>query len=198
MAALCRPIQAQAVSKKVADFLELCESSRRGAILHVEHQLRGKRNTSPQTREEKAEIAGLEAQLRILRSNAKPVVPQLPFPPQIGSIGRLPGLTFHVEQVLADDQMLGRCDFPIVVRTVKNFASSGQTVIESVRFVIRGLPAKETQEGSDRPMPEVFEVAGKHTFKTVGGGSEDLLVLSPFDMRPVEDYYREQASRKRR
>ena len=50
-AAQVRPIQEVAVPPKIEKFLKLCETSRRGAILQIEHTLRGLRRQSPATRE---------------------------------------------------------------------------------------------------------------------------------------------------
>lgn len=197
VAATTAEAHAQASPAKIERFLDHCETSRRGAILRLEHKLRGLRRQTPATPETKEGIARLEKQLRILRSNAKPVVPPLAFPPQIGAIGRLPGLTCHVEQVISDDELLVQCFFPVVVRTVKNFTPRRETIVQSMRFLIRGRPTQGVHEGSDLEMLDVFEVAGKHGYKTVDGASERVLVLTRFDMKAVEPYFRRMVEKNR-
>lgn len=189
--------QAETIPARIEHFLELCETSRRGAILQVEHQLRGLRNRASATRATSGQIARLEEQLRILRTNAKPVVPQLSFPPQVGAIGRLPGLNCHVDQVVSDNEILVRCYFPVVVRSVKNFAPRRETVVQPVRFLIRGLATQDIRVGRDQEMLDVFEVTGKGTYKTLDGRSKDVLVLTEFDMKAVEPYFRKLTERPR-
>jgi hypothetical protein len=179
------PALAQAVPAKIADFLELCESSRRGAIAELEHTLRGLRSQPGATRATRLQIARAEEQLRVLRANAKPVVPQLAFPPQVGAIGRLPGLSCHVEEIVSGDEMIVRCFFPVVVRTVKNFAPRGEKVTQEVMFVLRGLPTKKMHVGNDYEMLDVFEIAGKLERKGAGGATKSVPVLTVFDMQAV-------------
>ncbi len=189
-AAQVRPIQEVAVPPKIEKFLKLCETSRRGAILQIEHTLRRLRRQSPATRETSQRMANLERQLRVLRSNARPVVPQLTFPPQAGSIGRLPRLSCHVDQVVSDDELWVRCFFPVVVTTVRRFRARNEPVVQPVRFLIRGLPTQNIDEGSDVEMLQVFEIVGKERYRTVDGGSNDILVLTEFDMKSIEPYFR--------
>src|SRR5437016_4432357 len=114
-----RPVKSDAVPAKVEAFLKLCESSRRGAILQLEHTLRGLRSQSPKSPQVTRQIAKIEEDLRVLRANKEPVVPTLGFPPEVGAIGRLPRLTCHVEQIVSDREMLVRCFFPVKVTTVR-------------------------------------------------------------------------------
>jgi hypothetical protein len=181
---------AQPTPSQIERFLDLCESSRRGAILQLEYKLRGLRAQSPPTRETSGQIARVEDQLRVLRANEEPVVPQIAFPPQVGAIGRLPGLSCHVEQVVSDKELLIRCFFPVVVRTVDKFTPRRETVTQQVRFLVRGVAAKDVGEGSDLELLEVYEIAGKQRLKTIDGASQQVLLLTPFDMKAVEPYFR--------
>jgi hypothetical protein len=190
-----RPNQEVAVPPKIEKFLEHCETLRRGAILQIEYTLRRLRSQSPTTRGTSQRMADLEEQLRVLRSNTRPVVPQLSFPPQAGAIGRLPRLSCHVDQVVTDDEMLVRCYFPVVVTTVRRFQAHHETVMQPVRFLIRGLPTKSFDVGSDVEMLQVFEIGGKERYRTVEGGSKDVLVLTEFDMKAIEPFFRKPAGR---
>lgn len=192
-----RPIQEAAVSAKIEKFLKLCETSRRGAIAQIEHSLRGLRRQALATGETSRRMAHLEEQLGVLRSYARPVVPQIAFPPQEGAIGRLPRLSCHVDQVVSDDELLVRCFFRVAVTTVRQFQPRRETVVQPVRFLIRGLPTQNIDEGSDLEMLQVFEVTGNETYRLVDGGSKRVLVLREFDMKSVEPYFRKIAERNR-
>lgn len=185
------PTQEGVVPAKIERFLKLCETSRQGAIMQLEHTLRGLRRQEGATREaSRRRIASIEEQLRDLRSNSKPVVPQISFPPNIGQIGRLPRLSCHVDQVVSADEVLVRCQFSVVVTTVRRFQAHRETVVQGVRLLIRGLPTANMQEGSDLEMLQVFEIVGKETYQQVDGGSSVVLVLKEFDMKSVEPYFR--------
>lgn len=191
------PTQQGVVPEKIERFLELSESSRRGAILRLEHALRGLRNQGPATRSVSRRIADIEEQLRVLRSRKQPVVPQLAFPPKVGAIGRLPRLSCHVDQVVSDDELLVRCSFSVVVTTVRHFQARRETAVQEVQFLIRGPSTADIHEGSDLEMLQVFDIIGKETYKTPGGGSTDVLVLAEFDMQVVEPYFRNMAEQSR-
>jgi hypothetical protein len=189
-ATLAQPAQAESAPARIERFLELCEASRRGAILQAEHALRGLRNQTPGTSTIRRQIAQLEEQLRVLRANARPVVPPLTFPPQVGAIGRLPRLSCHVDQIVSDDEMQVRCIFPVVVTSVRRFQPRGETFEQPVRLLIRGLPTRHIGEGSDIELLQVFEITGRETYRMRDGRSTRLLVLAEFDMRAVEPYFR--------
>jgi hypothetical protein len=186
------PTPAEAATKpvplKVETFLKECETLRRGAILRLEHELRGLRSSGT-SRTNAARIKRLEEELVLLKSNRGPVVPQLRFPPKVGDIGRLPQLNCHVEQIVTDQEMVVRCSFPLVVGYVSNFAAHGQKMSQPLRVVLRGLPTADVREGGEMPSTAVFEVVGKETFQTSDGGSSALLVLKEFDMHSVEAFF---------
>ena len=173
---------------KVEAFLKECETLRRGAILRLEHELRGIRSSGA-SRTNAARIKRLEEELVLLKSSRGPVVPQLRFPPKVGDIGRLPQLNCHVEQIVTDQEMVVRCSFPLVVGYVSKFSAHGQKMSQPVRVVLRGFPTGEVREGGEMPSTAVFEVVGKETFQTSDGGSSALLVLKEFDMHLVEAYF---------
>ncbi len=178
---------------KIARFLEHCETLRRGSILQVEHTLRGLRAGDANDAQTQRRIRRLEEQLRLLKSNRQPVIPELSFPPQTGAIGRLPGLVCHVEQVLSKREVLVRCSFPVTIATVRNFKRYRETVDRPVDFLIRGLPTNRFQEGADQEMLAVFEVIARETYQTETGRSRQLLVLKKFDLKAVEPYFKAQA-----
>lgn len=192
-----RPTQAEIVPPKIEKFLKACEISRRGAILQLEGTLRALRRQSPATRETSHRAADLEEQLRVLRMRESPVVPQIAFPPQKGGIGHLPGFSCHVDQVVSNDELLVRCFFPVVVVTVERFQPRREKVVQPMRFLIRGLPTRDIDEGSDVEMLGVFEIVGKEAYRTVSGGSSNLFVLTEFDMKAVEPYFRKMAVQSR-
>ncbi len=175
---------------KIARFLEQCETLRRGSILQIEHTLRGLRHDDTGDAQTRRRIRRLEEQLRLLKSPRQPVVPELSFPPQVGAIGRLPGLTCHVEQVLSGHEVLIRCSFPVTVATVRNFKRYREKVVRPVELVIRGLPTGEFHEGANREMLAVFEVAARETYQTESGKSKELLVLKQFDLKAVQPYFK--------
>lgn len=177
---------------KIARLLELCETSRRGAILQIEHKLRGLRqgNAGKDTEPSgaKLEIADLERQLKFLRTTPLPVMPTLSFPPQVGTIGRLPGLSCHVDQIVSAEEMLVRCFFRVPVVTVRNFKGQRELVEETVSCLVRGTPTSTAREGTDFETEGLYEVVGTETYQTAGGKARNLLVLRPFDMKLMERY----------
>lgn len=187
---------APAPPPKIARLLELCETSRRGAILQLEHKLRGLRQKgktgaaakSTTTADSSRQIADLERQLKFLETTPLPVMPTISFPPQVGTIGRLPGESCHVDQIVSTHEMLVRCFFHVPVVTVQNFKGQREIVAESVPCVIRGLDTSKGREGTDFETDGLYEVLGTETYQTAGGKSRQLVVLRPFDRKSLEKY----------
>jgi hypothetical protein len=178
---------AQNPPPKVEAFLQRCEQTRRGAILQLEHTLRGLRQQGKSS-ETTRRIADVQAELRVLEANEKPLVPSLAFPPEAGAIGRLPREVCYLEQVVSDDEMLVRVNFPLRVGVVRNFRAVGEKVFQSVTFFVRGVPTKGLNEGADFALPQVFEVTRRHSYTTVDGARRSVWVLEEFDMRTIEPY----------
>jgi hypothetical protein len=63
--------------------------------------------------------------------------------------------------------------------------------------MIRGIATRDMSEGMDRQMLQVFEVTAKQRHKTPGGASEEMPVLTEFDMQAVEPYFRKMIEQKR-
>jgi hypothetical protein len=181
---------------KIAKLLELCERSRRGAILQLEHKLRGLRQQSnarataknPLAEDSDPQIAKLKRQLEFLQTTPLPVIPTISFPPQVGAIGRLPGESCHVDQIVSAKEMVVRCFFQVPVVTVRNFKGQREIVEESVPCVIRGLHTSKFREGTDFETDSLYEVVGTETYQTAGGKSRQLVVLRPFDRKTLEKY----------
>ena len=185
---VAQPPAEQAVPPKIARFLTQCETSRRGALLQIEHRLRGLRQEKPLSPASARQIGLLEEQLRVLESDRELVVPPLSFPLQSGSIGRFDGLECHVDQVVSGQEVLVRCYFRIPVITVRNFQRHQVIVIQSVPLLIRGLDKDPPVEGQDWAIPGVFEVTGVERYQTVGGGRKNLTVLAPFDLESLAPF----------
>ncbi len=176
------------VPPKIVVFLEKCEDTRRGAILQIEHQLRGLRRETPASKQTIRQINLLEEQLRTLHTNKTLLVPPLSFPPQTGSIGRLDGLACHVDQVVDRQELLVNCFFRVPITTVRNFQRYRETVTQSVPFLIRGLDTRSFKEGQDAEIPGVFEVSSTERYRTQSGGYRQVIVLTPFDLQVVDQY----------
>jgi hypothetical protein len=174
-------------------FVELCETSRRGAIAVAEQRLRALKSNGVNTSRERNQVQRLEDELKALRDGNVPVVPAIRFPPQVGAIGRLPKLSCHVDQILSDDSMLVRCFFTVKVVTVERFQPRGENVVRPVTFLVRGLPTSDVSEGADLELTQVFEITGTAEYPTAGGRSQSALVLSEFDMKTVEPNFRSRA-----
>ena len=166
------------VPEKIKKFLENCETNRRGAVLQLEFTLRGLRNQGQQTPDTVRRIASLEADLRALKANKQPVVSTLSFPPEVGAIGRVPRLTWHIDQILSDREMIVRCFFNVRTTAVRRYVARGDIKVQPVSFVVRGVETKELLEGSDPPVSQVFEVTGRERFPLAGGGFSSVWVLS--------------------
>ncbi len=177
------------IPAKIEAFLRNCETNRRGAILQLEHTLRGLRNQEEQTPEVARRIKSIEDDLQVLKANKQPVVSTLSFPPEIGAIGRVPRLNWHIDQVVSDREMIVRCYFNVRTTAVRRFVVRGETKVQSVSFVVRGIETKDLREGSDPPVPQVFEITGRETYSLAGGGSTSIWILEPFDMTVVQAYF---------
>jgi hypothetical protein len=178
------------VPPKIEAFLKVCEASRRGAILQLEHRLRGLRASEVQTPQAARQIAKIEDDLRVLRTNKEPVVPALRFPPEVGAIGRLPRLTCHVDQIVTGQEMLVRCFFSLKVTTVQHFRAQAESVVRPVEFLVQGVPTAETHDGSDLQLLDVFEITGTKTYQTTDGRPKTIWLISPFDMKVIAPYFK--------
>ncbi len=171
---------------RIARFLELCETTRRGAILQLEHELRKQRN-APQDQQAPAKIAQLEARIRELDSGDELLVPAISFPPQVGAIGRLPGDACYIEQIISPDEVRVRCHFHVPVTSVRKFRAYRESVVQPVDAVIRGW-RREVAEGQDTRTGELFEVTGREVYATERGSARSILILKPFDKKELEPY----------
>lgn len=169
-------------------FLKLCETTRRGAILQFEHELRGLKAKGTSDNKTVRRIRTLELHLEALRAGKHPVVPTLSFPPEVGAIGRLPRLTCYVERVLSGQEMLVRVYFPVKVATVEHYRGKGETHMPAIGFLVRGVPTSDFHAGSNRELSAVLQVTARRPANTPGG--TPTWVLEPFDMTEVEAHYR--------
>ncbi len=183
------PVDANSIPPRIRAFLEEGEELRRGSIIRLEQELRALRARAADSPKAQRQAEKIAKDLQTLEANRTPLVPALKFPPEVGAIGRLPRLSCHVEQVLTGDQMLVRCNFPLQVRTVKNFQPRYESISRPLTFLIRGLSTDKAREGGDLEMLEVFEIVGTHTYQTEAGQPQKVYVLTPFDMRPVQRYF---------
>ncbi len=179
-----------AIPPRIEEFLRACEASRKGTIAQLEFELRGLRAGADNSAGTLRRIKAIEANLASLRANKEPIVPALHFPPEVGHIGRLPRLACHVDQILSQDQMLVRCNFSLKVRTVRNFQPRLETVVRTISFLIDGVATDQVSEGADVPLLDVFEISGRRTYRSIDGESIEVLVLTPFDMKSIEPYFR--------
>lgn len=186
---ISQPTKRDEPPARIAAFLKSCETLRRGAILQVEHELRGL-NREPASPKSARKITELEARLAALRENREPVVPQLVFPPKVGDIGRLPDVTLHVDRV-SNDEIAGRSFFPVRVRTVRNFQPRAELVIQEVRLILRDMDRQGVEAGKDVALTEVFEVVERIDPRDApAAGRVQQFVLRPFDMQAVMRYFR--------
>lgn len=173
-------------SPRIARFLELCETTRRGAILQLEHELRKQKNAAA-TERSPVRISQLEGRLKDLQSGQELIVPTISFPPQPGGIGRLPDDACYVEQVISPDEVLVRCHFRVPVTTVRNFRAYRDSVVQPVPAVVRGWK-RDLSEGQDTSTTEIFEVVGRERYATQGGAMRTVLVLKLFNMDELRPY----------
>jgi hypothetical protein len=191
LAALQTPVNdspAASAPPQIAQFLNLCETTRRGAILQLEHELR-KLKSAPTAERSAVRIAQLDTRLKELQSGRELIVPTISFPPQSGAIGRLPGDSCYVEQVISADEVLIRCHFRVPVTTVKNFRAYRDTVVQPVAAVVRGWTSP-VAEGQDAKTQEIFEVVGRDRYATQSGGNRTVLILKPFNTDQLRPYLR--------
>jgi len=171
---------------RIARFLELCETTRRGAILQLEHELRKQKNAAA-TERSPVRISQLEGRLKDLQSGQELIVPMISFPPQPGAIGRLPDNACYVEQVISRDEVLVRCHFRVPVTTIRDFRAYRDSVVQPVPAVIRSWK-RRVAEGQDTATSETFEVIGRDRYATQAGATRTVLVLKPFNMDELRPY----------
>jgi hypothetical protein len=178
-----------AIPAKIESFLRNCETNRRGAILQLEHTLRGLQNQADQTPQVASRIKAIEGDLQVLKANKQPIVSTLSFPPEVGTIGRVPRLSWHIDQIVSDREMIVRCYFHVRTTAVRRFVPRGEIKVQPVSFIVRGVETKNLLEGSDPPAPQVFEITGRETYSLARGGSTSVWVLEPFDMAAALAYF---------
>ena len=177
------------IPEKIEKFLRNCETNRRGTILRLEHTLRGLQNQASPSPEIARQISSLEDDLRVLRANKQPVVSTLSFPPEVGAIGRVPRLSWHIDQVVSDREMIVRCFFNVRTTAVRRYVARGDIKVQPVSFMIRGVETKELREGSDPPVSQVFEITGRESYPLADGGFSRIWILEPFDMKAALAYF---------
>ncbi|HEY1784994.1 MAG TPA: hypothetical protein VGG30_05565, partial [Pirellulales bacterium] len=171
-AALSVPLQA---------FARECETLRYGTILKLEESLRGLKSGQLVTPDKAGTIRQTEADLKALRTRERVIVPALHFPPRAGQIGRLPGGSVYVEQVLGPNEALVRCSFNMTVVVTRNKQSVSEVVHQRPLFKIHGVPTADWQASTDAELLGAFEIAGSERYQTVDGHSATVQVLKPFD-----------------
>lgn len=181
-----RPAKPSAAT--IEAFLKLCETTRRGAIVQFEHELRGLQAKGTSDNKSLRRIRTLELHLEALRAGKHPVVPTLSFPPEVGAIGRLPRLTCYVDRVLSGQEMLVRVYFPVKVATVEHFRGKGETHMPAVNFLVRGISTADYHAASNRELSAVLQVTARRPATTAG--ATPTWVLEPFDMTAIEAHFR--------
>lgn len=176
------------LSPELRKLADECELLGRGTILKLEERIRGLRSGQIKSKDGAAAVRQCEADIAEIKSRARVIVPTMHFPVSVGVIGRLPDVGAHVEQILGPDEMLIKCTFRVQVAVTRHYRQESEVVKQQVRFKVRGLPTKEFSEASDAELLQVFRVAPAQTYRTVEGKSASVLVIEPFDVRPVENY----------
>ena len=167
----------------IRKFHERSETLRQGEIARLEHRLRGLASGAATSRSKGREIAQISSDLKALRSGQRTVVPSIDFPPEVGAIGRLPGLGGHVERVAASGEgasgdVLVTCYFPLQVVTVRNFQPVASKISRPVLLRLQGVDTRELRVGMDVPLPQTFVIVARDDSTTPGG---DVFTARPFD-----------------
>jgi hypothetical protein len=182
--------QAQAPPPKIEAFLKRCETNRRGRILELEHTLRRLRHQA-QSAQVVAQTRQLQDELRLLRANNDLLVPTLAYPPEKAAMGRLPELTFHVDEVIPPDTLLGRSNFLVALGSVQRFQFRPEKVREQAVFYITGFDAQRYTPGGDIQLPETFEVVEQRSYRTADSRPGRAWVLKAVDMGEINRYFRQ-------
>jgi hypothetical protein len=181
---------AQAPPAKIDAFLKRCETNRRGRILELEHTLRRLRHQA-QSAQVLAQTRQLQGELQLLRANKDLLVPTLTYPPEKGTLGRLPELTFHVDEVIPPDALLGRSYFLVRLGSVQGFQFRPEKVREPAVFYVTGVKAQQYTPGGDIQLPETFEVVEQRSYRTANGRPGRAWVLRVVDMGEIYRYFRQ-------
>jgi hypothetical protein len=184
-------------STRFEAFVELCETSRRGAILLAQQRLRALKSKGETSSASATQVRRLEEELRLLKEGTQPIVPPLRFPPAIGSIGHVPKLSCYVEQVISAEEMLVRCYFTVRTVKVEHFRPRGESVVHPLTFLVRGVSTENAMEGADLELTQVFEITGNSTYRTADGGTNTAMTLAEFDMKLLEPYFKAARTRPR-
>jgi hypothetical protein len=179
-----------ALSPELRRFAEECDILRRGRIHKLEESIRGLRSGQIPAKHKDAEIRQNQADIAALRARKQIPVPSLRFPPQVGNIGRLPGASAHVEQIVGPQEMLISCTFNLQVIVTRHYQRQTETEHHTKLFRIRGVATKDLNEGSDCQLLDVFRISGNQPYRTADGKNRTTQVLVPIDMRSIEAYVR--------
>ena len=171
----------------IKTFLEQSQQLRQGTIAQLEHTLRGLKSGNIQASSRAGQIARIESDLAALRANQRFLVNTLSFPPEVGAIGRLPGLGVHVEQVLVPGEMLATCYFRVAVVDVKKFQPKLAAVKQPVLLLVEGVSTAGLEPGRDVQLAQTFEVKQRRSV-VVDGLRKTALVVAPFDLRALIPY----------
>ena len=175
----------QPIPPKIKTFLELCERSRRAAIVDAEQSLRGLRSGQIKTKNVAERIKNVEADLEMLRAKKTLIVPTLIFPTSKGDIGRLPGIGGHVNQVLDAQSMLVTCYFTDPVVVVRHTRPVLQKVTRPLTFLVRGISTADVHVGMDLELSQVFEVVDTRKDPAT---ALPMPIIETFDLKQVEPY----------
>jgi hypothetical protein len=181
---------AQAPPAKIDTFLKRCETNRRGRILELEHTLRRLRHQA-QSAQVVAQTRQLQSELQLLRANKDLLVPTLAYPPETGAMGRLPDLTFHVDEVIPPDSLLGRSYFLVRLGSVQGFQFRPEKVRQPAVFYITGVNTQRYTPGGDIQLPETFEVVEQRSYRTADNRPGRAWVLRVVDMGDIYRYFRQ-------
>lgn len=143
-------------------------------------------------------LAGMNERLKRYADGTEFVYGTLTYPLTIGDFGQIYAGTprVNVQQVVDANTMLIRVSYSVPAFKILGSQPGRQTVVESfqteqITLMVKGVSTKGATDGAGFDLPQVFEVTGTKTYRTVGGGSNTVFVVEPLDTERVEAYLRQ-------
>lgn len=184
-------------SQKIDDFISKSEALRLEEIDRLKTMLR--KNARGATKKEVAEV---RKRIKELEKGSSLFIPNIEMPIKAGAIGRLNDERAKVIQVIDDKNMIVRILFTVQgVKLVGAQGGVGGAAVPDFKtyeklFWAKGFDTAGLADDSLFSLDGVLEVSGTKMYETVGGGTETLFILEPFNIEAARKAYEESRAKK--
>lgn len=166
------------------------EAAKQKQIQAKEKQIADYARTSKDASKVKGiKIRRMREELDALKAGKAFSMPELEYPLKVGAVGVLSTATdCKVLQVSGKSEMLGSLQYSVpVARAVNNRVVMGFER-GSVIVWFQGIDTTGMTSDAITQMAGTYEATGTKTYTTIGGASNTVMVLKPFDVQAFEAY----------